>query len=200
MSKKPELINHSQRDELAEVQAPYFLSEEEAYKYCQETGQLSRGLKVGYMLLSQRLHRIKKQKLYKPEHEHFYMYCDDIGISETIASKLIGIYEKFCIEFGIELDEVKNLDYTKLYLIKPISETKELAEHWIEEAKVLTVKDLKSKIRSTVKDVDQMKCEHHDTYLVRCCRECGETWEEYADTVNMSSEEREIYNKIHKHE
>lgn len=160
----------------------YFLSEEKSYEYCQETAQLVRGVKTAFMLLAERLYRIKKQKLYKPTYEHFYLYCDEIDMHESIASRLIGIYERFVLEHQIALDDIKDIEYTKLNEIRKVSTTKELAEHWIEEAKVLPIRELKMRIKALTAGVDEMKCEHGNTYLVRCCRTCGETWEEYPDT------------------
>lgn len=173
--------------QLKEEQPRMMLTEEEAYNFCQETVQLAKGLRVGYMMLAQRLHRIKAQKLYQPVHEKWYMYCDEIGIKEDLASKLTTIYEKFCREFGIDFEEIKEIEYSKLYMIKPVCETKELAEHWIDEAKELTSRDLRKKIQEVTLNADQTKCPHADTYLVRCCRECGETWEEYGkETVTVT--------------
>lgn len=163
---------------------PHFLDETQAYQFCQETTQLASGIKSAFMLLAQRLHRIERQKLYQPTYDHFYMYCDEIGIDKGTASKLTTIYEKFCREYEIPFEEVKDVEYTKLYLIKKVSETKELAYHWLDEIKSgLTVQDLKKRIAEVTTGVDQMECPHASTYLVRCCRECKETWEEFPDTT-----------------
>ena len=96
---------------------------------------------------------------------------------------MITIYKTFCQAFGYPIDDLKDIGYTKLYLIRDVSETKELADHWIGEARVLNRDDLKKRVLEFTKGVDQMTCEHPDTYLVRCCRACGEKWEEYPDTT-----------------
>lgn len=165
---------------------PYFLTEEESYKYCDDTKTLANGLKTGFMMLAERLHRISKQKLYKPVYDHFYEYCNEIDMREDTASRLVSIYEKFILQYQLPIEEIKEIDYTKLYLIKKVSETKETAEHWVEEAKVLTYRDLQKRVKEVTSGVEQMTCPHGNTYLIRCCRDCGETWEEFGgETVTV---------------
>ncbi len=170
---------------------PYFLTEEQAYEFCQETNQLLRGVKIAYMLLAERLYRIQKQKLYKPVYEKFFMYLDEIDIHESTASRLISIYEKFVLEHQIEPEVIKDIEYTKLTEIRKVSPTRELAEHWIEEARVLPLRELKMRIKAMTAGVDEMKCEHGNTYLVRCCRTCGEKWEEFGDEAQKHDHEED---------
>lgn len=170
----------------------YFLDETQAYQFCEETGKLARGIKNGLMLLAQRLYRIERQKLYKPTYEKFYQYCDEIELHESVASRLIGIYEKFVLDLQIPFEEIESVEYTKLYEIRKIAETKDIAMHWIEKVNSpipeqrLSIRDLKAEIKKlqNLGDEDeQCPTGHGNTYLVRCCRDCGETWEEFPDTT-----------------
>lgn len=168
----------------------HLLNEEESYEFCEDTKKLARGLKTGFILLAERLHRISKQKLYKPTYEHFYEYCDEIEMREDTASRLVNIYETFVLQHKMPIEEIKEVDYSKLYIIKKVADTKETARHWVEEAKVLTYRDLKKRVAEFTTGVDQMTCSHGNTYLVRCCRECGEKWEEYGEqTVTVHKDE-----------
>lgn len=170
----------------------YFLDETQAYQFCEETGKLAKGIKNGLMLLAQRLYRIKRQKLYKPTYEKFYQYCDEIELHESVASRLIGIYEKFVLDLQIPFEEIEAVEYTKLYEIRKVADTKEIAMHWIEKVNSpnpeqrLSIRDLKAEIKKlqNLGDEDeQCPTNHGNTYLVRCCRDCGETWEEFPDTT-----------------
>lgn len=158
-------------------------TEEQSHEFCEYTAKLALGIKSAFMMLAKNLYLIESKKMYKPTYDYMYQYCDEIGIDTATCSKLTTIYEKFCEQYGIPLDEIIDLEYTKLYLIKKVSGNKELAEYWIEEIKSgLTIRDLKKRIQEVTSGVDQMKCEHRETYLVRCCKECGEKWEEYPNT------------------
>ena len=171
---------------------PYFLTEEEAYAFCEDTGKLARGIKNGLMLLAQRLYKIERQKLYKPTYEKFYLYCDEIELHESIASRLIGIYEKFVLDLQIPFEVIEAVEYTKLYEIRKVADTKEIAMHWIEQVNSpnpeqrLSIRDLKAKIKALQKlgdEDEQCPSNHGNTYLVRCCRDCGETWEEFGENT-----------------
>lgn len=167
----------------------HFLTPEKAYEYCEETSQLVRGVKTAFMVLAERLHRIKSQKLYQPTYEHFYMYCDEIELHESIASRLIGIYDKFVMQQQISLEEIKNVEYTKLYEIRKVADTREVAMYWIQKVNSdipeqrLSLRDLKNEIKALKGGIDEPECEHNgETYLVRVCRACGVSWEEFGDT------------------
>lgn len=166
----------------------YFLDEEEANKFCEETAQLSRGLQKAEMLLAPRLYKIRKQKLYQKayQYEKLYMFCDEINMSESKVSRLSSIYEKFVITLGVPFDALQNIDYTKLDVIKKVCETKDLAYHWIDEAKELSIRDLKRKVKAVIGE-DDPECDHQNTYLVRHCKDCSEHWEELGDqTLTIS--------------
>lgn len=194
----------SKKGKVEIVSEQYFLSEEKQYEFCQDAVQLARGLKVGLMMLAEKLYRIERQKLYKSQYEHFYMFCDEIEMNTATASRLINVYEKFVMQNQIAFDDIKNLEYTKLYEIKKVADTKEVAMHWINQINApevenrLTLSALKIELKKLELGMEDEKCDHGNTYLVRCCRDCGEKWEEFPDTKNMTSEEKENH-PSHKH-
>jgi len=175
---------------------PYFLTEEESHKFCEETEQLARGVKFGLTLLSERLYKIKKQKLYRPQYQHFYMFCRQMEMHESVASRLVGIYEKLVLNLQVPFEEIKTVEYTKLYEIKKASESKEMALAWLElvnnpvEEHRLSRTELVQRIeKDTGKLInEEEECTHGNTYLVRKCRDCGAVWEEFGETVHTHEE------------
>lgn len=176
----------------------FILSEEKKYEFCEETAQLARGVKVGLMLLAERLYRIREQKLYKPTYEQFYLYCQEIEMHESVASRLISIFERFVLELQMPFEEIKKVEYTKLYEIRKVADTKEIAQHWIDKVNSpdpslrLSYRDLKAQIKAFQNlGSEEEKCptDHSNTYLVRICRECGESWEELPDFEHTHHEE-----------
>jgi hypothetical protein len=168
----------------------YFLSEEKQYEYCKDTLSLATGIKKAFMVLAERLYKIKTRKLYKSFHEKWYMYLDEIELHESVASRLITIYEKLVQSLDVKMDQIQNVEYSKLYEIQKVSDTKDIAMYWIEqvnsedEEQRLTLKDLKAKINAMNAGItEDAPCEHKETYLIRCCRCCKDSWEEFPDTT-----------------
>jgi hypothetical protein len=157
-----------------------FLNEQESYEFCLETEKLANNLKSGFMLLGKRLFEINQKKLYQPIHDAMYQYCESIGVDSGTASKLMTIYEQFCYKYKLPFEDIIDLEYTKLYLVRKLITDRETAENWIDEIKSgLTISDLKKIIKEKELGVEQMKCSHKNTYKVECCRDCGEKWEIY---------------------
>lgn len=166
----------------------YFLTDEESREFCDETGQLARGMKSAFMLLAQRLYKIREKKLYqKAGYDTFWEYREDVlKIENSIVSKLINLYEFFVVMYGVDFESIQNSSYTKLYLVKPLIEKKSEIDEWLQKEKDLPNSEFKKEVKQAKikkfgkKDIED--CEHIDTHLIRVCNECAESWAEYQDT------------------
>jgi hypothetical protein len=112
-------------------------------------------------------------------HNKFSEYCEAIELDYSIAMKLIKSYDTFCLRYEQDIDELKDIDYTKLAVISPISKTKDEAVYWLDEAKLLSVRDLKKKVKEITSGVDQMECKHEHKQRITFeeCDDCGERWQ-----------------------
>lgn len=162
------------------------MTEEEAYAFCEETKQLKNGIQVAFVNLGFRLFRIREEKLYQPNYNDFHEYCNEIGETEGNMSKIISIYEKFVLKFGYDQKRLGDIGSAKLYTIKKVSETQELADYWLEQAELLPVRELKKKVDAFVGGTDIDECEHKNTHLVRKCDDCPECWEEYGKDLQST--------------
>lgn len=148
--------------------------------YCNETLQLKTGIEKGFLLMGERLHNIRDNKLYSPEWDSFNEYLMEFGnMSPATASKLINIYLKFIKEFGFT--ETKLLEakgWTNLSKIVSVSNSKEEAEEWLIKASVLTSRDLDREIYEHINGTDMIKCEHtsEELMLLHICDNCGDKY------------------------
>jgi hypothetical protein len=149
-------------------------------EYCNDTLQLKTTIEKGFLMMGERLYKIRAEKLYSPQWSSFAEYLEEFGnMSQGTASKLINVYLRFVKEF--EIDESKLLQakgWTNLAKIAAISRTKEEAEEWVDKAIVLTARDLDREITEYTKGTDMIKCEHkHDeVMLLHTCIDCKDQW------------------------
>jgi len=145
----------------------------QGYDYCQETISLKIKLETGFLLLGERLKKIRDGFLYQPQWESFDIYLDEIKIDPATASKLITIYTKFVLEYGIAPEEIAAAgSWSNAYEISTVAKTKEDVTRWLEESKDRTPKDTKIELRKvkTGKDPDNCK---HEWVSIRYCSHCN---------------------------
>ena len=74
-------------------------------------------------------------------------------------------YQKFCVEFGMSLNEVLKFDYLKLYTIKDLCKNKEILDEWLNKAEVLPLRELIKEVKAekTGSNAPDYKCSHAHT-------------------------------------
>lgn len=113
-------------------------------------------VKLGLELAS-RLYIIENKQ------KDFPSYVEGLGLSYYSTRRLIGLYKRFIIEGGYTIDEISEIPYSKLEVIKPEKDLKK----WINNAKSdITVKDLK--ILRKEEKVGNHKCEFERIEYKRC--------------------------------
>lgn len=148
--------------------------------YCQETLQLKTTIEKGFLMMGERLYRIRSEKLFSPQWSSFNEYLQEFGnMTPGTASKLINIYLRFVEEFQIpEHKLLQAKGWTNLAKIAAISHTKEEADEWLEKATTLSSRDLDREIHEHVHGTDMNKCEHTEaeTMVLHVCDQCGDKW------------------------
>lgn len=152
------------------------------FDFCKETAVLKKRSEISLIELGGRLHKIFSERLYEPNHEHFKDYLEDIKLSPSTASKLIGIYEKFVIQFKYKpkfLAEVGG--WSSISEVVSLVDTKKDADIWLAKVEALNRTDLRKEIKEKKTGVLMAKCPHKHTakFTVVKCEDCGDTWRNY---------------------
>lgn len=140
-------------------------------EYIKETLALKKRMESSYLELGERLQRIRDERLYEPDFENFASFCWEAKLAESTASRLISVYQKFVVEYGINKDKLSSLGWTNLYVMLPLATDKNKAKELVEDSISLRREDILEKVREETKGKN---CEH-DWYEVRIkqCRNCG---------------------------
>lgn len=142
-------------------------------------------IKVG-LELAKHLFEIESDKLYskidKDAYPNFIAYLSSLGMSYHTCRQLISMYQAFVLVAGYSINELSEIPYQKLAVIKPelfdkkdgqytMVKSKKETDKWISDAKSdLTINDLKQKRKEL--SVGEHKCEFEIITYKRCVK-CG---------------------------
>lgn len=157
------------------------MTEIQAYNYCEETIQLKGELEKGYLGLCARLHKIKTERLYEASYETWQLFLEELKIDRATAERMVKIYDTFILRFNISPAKIQGAGgWSVVAELLPISNSKEEAEEALDYATGALRKDVRIYVHAKRygKELEKL-CRHHDTYLVRICRDCGDRWEEH---------------------
>ncbi len=150
------------------------MKKEIAYNYCTKTGELKDKIEETFLLLGERLLKIRQEELYKGQWDSFEEYLESIHLNKSVASRLICVFEKFVVEYGINPDRILEAGgWSDCYQIAILSENKEDAEDWLNKAKVLNSTDLRREITEFRTGKPMKDCKHPNRYLLSVCPTCG---------------------------
>lgn len=157
------------------------MNEIKAYEYCEETIKFKHDIEKSYLNLCQRLHKIKTERLYEASFETWSVFLDDLKIDRATAERMVKIYDTFIVRYGISPAKIERAGgWSVVAELLPISNSKAEAEEALEYATGALKKDVRIYVHAKRygKESEKM-CRHHDTYVVRICRDCGDRWEEH---------------------
>ncbi len=159
------------------------MSEIKDFNFCKETAILKGTIESAFLSLGERLRRIRMERLYQGQWSSFEEYCLDMKMPESTASKLISIYEKFIVNFGIEPELLLAAGgWSSVAEIVPVVHSKEEALYWIDKATVLSRPDLRIEVRIARTGIPPEKCSHLNSYTLKICRDCGNKEQIHDDT------------------
>lgn len=141
---------------------------------CQTTLDLKDKIENSFLILGESLWKIREERMWEGQWTSFGEFLMEMKMSEPTASKLINIWAKFVMEFGINpFLVVEAGGWGNVAEILPVVKDKLSAEEWLGKAKVLTREDLRTEIRIAKGGTPPEDCSHGDSYTIKVCRTCG---------------------------
>lgn len=117
----------------------------------QAIGNLKKSLEESFVTLGELLSEMKRMRTFKIKgYRTFKEFVEtEYNMSNSMASKIIGIYELFIKEMDIDEETVKNIGMDRLSTIKPMIKDAsfEVKEEWVKQAEELNQLDLKEKVK-----------------------------------------------------
>lgn len=149
------------------------MNEIQPIDYCVETINLKKTIETGFIVLGERLTKIKDGRMWENQWSSFSEYLSEMNINDSTASKLISVYRTYIGKFQIDETLLSELGWDKLYSARDFvltAKTKTEALELVEKIKSLRRQDADELIREHKNGV----CDH-DWFEVhiRQCRSCN---------------------------
>ena len=143
-------------------------------EYCEEALLLEKSISSQFLTLAERLYTIREQNLFAPQWDSFNEYCQEFkSLSQPSISRLIGIYEKFIVQYQIPKERIAALGgWSNLASTLAVVNTKDEAEEWLHKAETLHRDDLRRELTEHKTGRDMRDCSHDNHYIVKICRDC----------------------------
>lgn len=96
-------------------------------------------------------------------------------MSDATISKLMNLYSKFVLEYGISPKElVESGGWSVISEALPVIHSKSDALHWLGEAKVLSLRDMRISVQEARTGISTTECEHTHRFTISVCEDCGD--------------------------
>ena len=145
-------------------------------KYLKDTLKLKNEIEGVFLQLGERLYNIRKDEIWKGAYNNYSEFLQEMGISEGHASKLVQIYARFVLEYGIKQAILANIGIKKLYAIIPLCTNKNSLKSALEQIEGLSSAD----VERLSKDQQAGAHKHIDqAYLI--CSVCKRMKKDYGE-------------------
>ena len=144
------------------------------HKYLSETVELKSTIEQSFLVLAERLYKIRSERLWDGEYDTFDEFLLELDLSAATCSKLCLIYKHWVLKAGVKVEALGKCAWSSLYEAIPLLEKRnpnELAE----ELKLLTRSDTIEKIR----EFKHSDCKHKNVYTLIVCKDCGKRVKTY---------------------
>ena len=143
-----------------------------AREFCDETIALKQTLESGFIVLGERLSRIKREQMWEGQWSSFAEFLHEMDINEATASRLMTVYETYVEQYNIEQQYLSGKSWYTLYEMRkliPENADTEKVKELVQSTDGMTRVGLKELIRNQ----EHPECEH-EWYEVRIrqCRNC----------------------------
>lgn len=146
---------------------------EKNHPYLEKTIELKKTVEGGFLVLAERLAKIRDEQMYAPEYESFPEFLNEMDLSEATASKLINIWNRLVLEYGIPKERLLEAgSWSSVSEILPYVKDKKTAENLLDKMTGLLPSDKRKVIRELRTGINQDDCKHGDWNDVHF-RECG---------------------------
>ena len=145
-------------------------------RYLKETLKLKNEVEGMFLQIGERLYNIRKDEIWKGAYNNYSEFLQDMGISDGHASKLVQIYVRFILEYGIRQAKLAQIGIKKLYAIIPLCTDKNSLKSALEKIEGLSSDD----VERLSKDQQAGPHEHDDHKYLVCsiCKRMKKFYEE----------------------
>lgn len=143
------------------------------HEFLESTIALRDEIEQGFLVLGERLKKIRDEQLYEPEYTDFEEFVAELRVSRSTAYKLIGVYEKFILIGGLDPATVAKQGWGNLCLFLGLIKNKADAQRIFDRISPLGRGDAAKELIEMKTGKPQADCKHLDTYTISVCRECG---------------------------
>ncbi len=154
------------------------LSKVDKKEYLKETKRLREMIEGGFLTLGARLQKIRDERLYEGIHDSFREFLEDVKLTESFASRLITIHQRFVVEFGMKPKELAPIGWSSLYQIAKQIENQDEARELVAMAGQVRREDLEDELRER-----RTGCVEHvfteERIVLRRCKICGKLVKEH---------------------
>lgn len=141
-------------------------------EYCQETIELKRGLESGFIVLAERLSKIKQEQMWEGQWFSFSEYLAEMRITDATASKLIAVHKLYVEKYKIDESLLIETNWSTLYEMRELVGEKPKAEviQIIKDFSILKRDDAREALREAKNGV----CIHDWIEIhLRSCTKCA---------------------------
>lgn len=133
----------------------------------ENTKQLLGSVRQSLVKVAANLHFLRKTG----EHEKFGEWAEEeFGLSRSMTSKLLSLYEGWVIKAGIPQEHIEGIDYEKLYGYLPLLGKPDEKGRIKSPEEMLA--DVKTWSRKDIKDEKNLVAPCFHPNIQRCCTEC----------------------------
>lgn len=162
------------------IEEPKAVKTMKNHNFCTDTIELCAKINTGFIILAERLYKIREERLFEPYWDSFYEFVLDMNaVSMGTVSRLLKVYQKYCIDLNMKPKTISKGEWSILYTAIPVVKSKDDALFYIETPN--TRQAILAEIKEKKTGIPQASCDHEDSYLIRICRKCGDRHREYED-------------------
>ena len=126
-------------------------------------------LEENFISLGQLLSEIKRSKLFLYKgYEKFKDFVEaEYQLSGSLAGKLVGTHDLFIEEMDVDEEEVKQIGFDRLNMIKPLIQKADwkLRDEWVHKAEEMPTKELREHIKEIKKQEKEADVDLKDVYI-----------------------------------
>lgn len=142
-------------------------------EYCQKTVFFKGEIEKTFLILGQRLMKIRDENLFEPNYETFEEFCREMKMSLATVSKLINIYQRFIVEWNFApLKLAAAGGWTVVAELLPVVQNKKEAAYWLDIAEHNSRADLRRELNEKQTGITEENCRHKNKYSIEICRDC----------------------------
>jgi len=126
-------------------------------------------LEENFISLGQLLSEIKRSKLFLFKgYEKFKDFVEaEYQLSGSLAGKLVGTFDLFIEEMDIDEEEVKQIGFDRLQMVKPFMQKADwqLRDEWVHKASEMPTKDLRDHIKAIKQQEKEAEIDPKEVYI-----------------------------------